>query len=122
VILPPARRDVVANVSDHVRLPCDVRTDPAERRHLTVEWHRDGVVIDPARDRHITVDSTDHSLHLTGALVTDTADYTCHADNGLDQASSEPTSVLIRGELALMLQCCVRLSLSLSLSNVMYCG
>ena len=95
-ILGP-RRDVVANVSDDLRLPCEVRTDPAEEQNLVVEWRRDGVVVDPSRDDRLTVDS-DFSLHIAGALVADTAGYTCHADNGLDRATSEPTNVLIRGE------------------------
>jgi len=97
VILSPPLRDVIANVSDVVRLPCDVRTDPAERGNLVVEWRRDGLAIDESRDRHLSINQTDYSLHISGALVTDTAAYTCHADNGLDTAESEATSVVIQG-------------------------
>jgi len=92
-------RDVIANVDDDVRLPCDVSTDPAERENLVVEWRRGREAIDPSRDRHVSVDSDDFSLHITGALVTDTAAYRCHADNGLDQATSEATNVVVRGAL-----------------------
>ena len=97
VILPPPVDDIIANVSDDIRLPCEVRTDPAERENVVVEWRRDGRAIDPSRDRHHRVDSTDFSLYITDALVTDTAAYTCHADNGLDQVTSEPTNVVVRG-------------------------
>ena len=97
MILPPPERDVIANVSDDIRLPCDVRTDNAERGNLVVEWRRHGLPVDPARDAHVYVDPDDHSLHVSGALVTDTAEYTCHADNGLDQANSEPINVVVRG-------------------------
>jgi len=97
-ILTPVERDVIANVTDDVRLPCDVQTDPAERENLVVEWRRDGVAVDPSRDRHLDVDSEDFSLHISGARVTDTASYVCHADNGLDQATSEPTNVVVRGK------------------------
>ena len=88
---------MIANVSDNIRLPCEVRTDPAERKNLVVEWRRDGTAIDPSRDRHLAVDPDDHTLSITGARVTDTAAYTCHADNGLDEATSEPTAVIVRG-------------------------
>jgi len=89
--------EVIANVSDDIRLPCEIRTDPAERKNLVVEWRRDGRAIDPSRDSHLSVDPDDFSLSVTGARVTDTAAYTCHADNGLDQAESEPTNVIVRG-------------------------
>ena len=89
---------MIANVTDDVQLPCDVQTDPAERENLVVEWRRDGVAVDPSRDRHLDVDSEDFSLHISGARVTDTASYVCHADNGLDQATSEPTNVVVRGK------------------------
>ena len=88
---------MIANVSDNVRLPCDVSTDEHERENLVVEWRRDGLPVDPSRDGHLSINPDDFSLHITGALVTDTAAYTCHADNGLDQAESEPTNVIVRG-------------------------
>ena len=97
-IRPPRRRDVVANVGDDIRLPCEVSTDEAEQHNLVVEWRRHGLTIDPSRDVHVSVDPGDHSLHIIGALVTDTAAYTCHADNGLDEATSEPAvNVVVRG-------------------------
>ena len=77
-----------------------MRTDPAEWDNLVVVWRRHGVTIDPSRDRHVSVDPDDHSLHVRGALVTDTAQYTCHADNGLDEATSEPINVIVRGTTA----------------------
>ena len=97
VILSPVVSDMIANVSDEIRLPCEVRTDPAERENLRVEWRRDGVPIDPSHDHHVTLDEADFSLYISSALVTDTAAYTCHADNGLDQATSEPTNVVVSG-------------------------
>ena len=84
-------------MSDTIRLPCEVRTDPEERSNLVVEWRRDGVAVDPARDDRLTVNSTDHSLTISGALVADSAAFTCHADNGLDSATSEPVNVVVRG-------------------------
>jgi len=102
LILSPPERDVTANVSDVVRLPCEVRTDPAERDSLRVEWRRDGVIIDTTRvDADATVDPADFSLQLSNARVSDTAAYTCHADNGLDHATSEPTNLIVRGTLSL---------------------
>ena len=97
MILPAAQREVVANVSDDVRLPCDVQTDSRELPNLVVQWRRHGLPVDPSTDSRLSVDLDDHSLHIRGALVHDTAEYSCHADNGLDAATSEPISVVVRG-------------------------
>ena len=68
-ILTPPERDKIANVTNDLRLPCEVRTDSEEREILVVEWRRDGMAIVPSRDSHLAVDSDDFSpvsyTHLT---------------------------------------------------------
>jgi hypothetical protein len=96
IIRRPDETEIIANVTDDVRIPCDVQTDPAEQDRLRVEWRRDGRPID-VDDAHLSVDATDFSLHISSAEVIDTAGYTCHASNGLDEATSEVTKVTVRG-------------------------
>jgi receptor-type tyrosine-protein phosphatase zeta len=98
IISRPPVVDVIANVTDDVRIPCDVSTDPAERPNLVVEWRKDGRRIKfSGHGGHLRVDDNDFSLHIDGAQITDTAGYSCHASNGLDSATSDVTSVIIRG-------------------------
>ena len=89
----PSNRTV--NVTDKVVLECGAVTDPYET--LTVEWRRDGTPINFRRSSHLRFDEDDNSLIILAAAVTDTATYTCHAGNGLDEVESAPATVTVRG-------------------------
>jgi len=83
------------DVGDEAVLHCAAVTDPAEP--LTVEWRQDDVPIDFETTSHLRYDSTNHSLIILHAAVTDTAVYTCHAGNGLDEVQSAPATLTVRG-------------------------
>jgi len=83
------------NVGDAVVLSCSAVTDQYET--LTLEWRRDGVPVDFSRSTHVGLDDDDHSLIIDSAVVIDTAQYTCHAGNGLDQVDSPPATLTVRG-------------------------
>ena len=83
------------NVNDKVTLPCGADADPFEP--LTVEWRRDGVPINFQSSSHLRFDEHNNSLIIVKAAVTDTASYTCHASNGLDEVQSSPATVTVRG-------------------------
>ena len=83
------------NVGDEVTLRCDADTDPSEP--LTVEWRRDGQPIDFTTELHLRFNDDNNSLVILTARVADTAQYTCHAGNGLDEVESPPATVTVRG-------------------------
>lgn len=85
------------NVTDTVTLPCGAVTDPFEP--LTVKWLRDGVPINFQSSSHLRFDEDTNSLIILRAAVTDTASYTCHASNGLDEVESSPAALTVRGYL-----------------------
>jgi len=89
------------NVGDEVVLQCAAETDPYET--LTVEWRRDGIAIDFQRSSHLLFDVENKSLTIRSAAVVDTAEYTCHAGNGLDEVQSAPATVTVRGTVLLSL-------------------
>ena len=89
----PASRTV--NVGEEVVLRCDAATDPYET--LAVEWRVDGIPVNFQTSSHLHLNDEDNSLVISAAAVTDTAQYTCHAGNGLDQVDSQPATLTVRG-------------------------
>jgi len=83
------------NVGDEVVLRCGAVTDPSEP--LTVEWRHDGVPVNFETSSHLHFDEESHSLVIKSAAVTDTAAYTCHAGNGLDEVESPTATLTVRG-------------------------
>jgi len=78
-----------------VVLRCSAVTD--EHETLTVEWRQDGVPINLRTSTHIRLNESDNSLIIERAVVVDTAEFTCHAGNGLDEVASSPATVIVRG-------------------------
>jgi len=83
------------NAGDEVVLRCGAVTDPSEP--LTVEWRHDGVPVNFETSSHLHFDEESHSLVIKSAAVTDTAAYTCHAGNGLDEVESPTATLTVRG-------------------------
>lgn len=92
-------RDLVVNMTDDVTLQCDVTTDPEEASGLKVTWTKNGKQIDFDFDRRLSVNPSDFSLNIRSAEVDDTAAYACHADSGLDNATSAVGVLTVRGTL-----------------------
>ena len=88
-------RSHTVDVGDEVVLNCEAVTDPYET--LTVEWRQDGIPIDFQTTSHLRFNEQNNSLIILTAAVTDTADYTCHASNGLDEVESPPATLTVRG-------------------------
>ena len=88
-------RSQTVNVGDEVVLRCAAETD--EHETLTVEWRRDGVPINFQTSTHVRLNASDNSLVIRTAAVVDTAQYTCHASNGLDEVESPPATLTVRG-------------------------
>ena len=89
-------RSQTVNVGDKVVLDCGAETDPSET--LTVEWRQGGTPIDFERSSHVRFIDKNNSLVILSAVVSDTAKYTCHAGNGLDEVESPPATVTVRGK------------------------
>lgn len=96
-VITKSPQDQTVNVTDDVTLQCDVTTDAAEMEQLKVFWKKNEDRIDFARDDRLQLDPVDHSLIIRSAEIDDTAVYTCHADNGLDAASSEAAILTVKG-------------------------
>ena len=70
--------------------------------NLTVTWLRNNETIDFRRQqRHLTYDPVTHRLTVQQAVVGDTANYSCRADNGLDAAESPQAKLTVKGRFIL---------------------
>ena len=79
-----------------ITLSCRATTAPSEAHNLRIQWRRNGDVINPAPgSRYVINDDTGH-LTIRQSRVTDTATYTCQADNGVDFDTVE-IPVTVRG-------------------------
>ena len=96
----PSLAELLVNVSDPARIECGVTTDPAEEAHLKVEWLRNGDPIDYNLHTHLYMNRSDYSLRIRKSKISDTAENKCHADNGLDHATSDGTTLTVRGYLS----------------------
>jgi len=86
----------VISAPNDVTLTCEATTDPSEAHKLRIQWRRNGDVINPAPGSRYVI-STDHGqLTILDSRVTDTATYTCRAENGVDFDSVE-IPVTVRG-------------------------
>jgi len=92
-------QNVLLNKSSNATLRCGVETDSAERSNLRVEWRKNDVTIDFAKDTRVSLNAHDFSLFIRHSRVDDTASYTCHANNGLDSADSNPAKLTVQGML-----------------------
>src|SRR6218665_1526367 len=85
-VITKSPQDQTVNVTDDVTLQCDVTTDAAEMEYLEVFWKKNEDRIEFTRDDRLQLDPVDHS-----------AVYTCHANNGLDTASSKAAILTVKG-------------------------
>jgi|SRR6218665_2026771 len=96
-VITKSPQDQTVNVTDDVTLQCDVTTDAAEMEYLEVFWKKNEDRIEFTRDDRLQLDPVDHSLIIRTAEIDDTAVYTCHANNGLDTASSKAAILTVKG-------------------------
>ncbi|XP_013382229.1 neuroglian [Lingula anatina] len=66
-----------------VTINCTASTDPEEEENLIVTWMKNGVKIDIKSNPRYRM-NPDNSLVIDPAYVSDTADFSCNASNGLD--------------------------------------
>jgi hypothetical protein len=86
--------DETVDVLSNVTLKCQAQTDPAMMSHLHIEWLVNG---QPVTNTRVTsVDTHRSALYITNARVTDSAEYTCRATNGIDFTESY-ARVVVRG-------------------------
>ena len=108
----PAAQLVTA--PDDVTVTCTATTDPSEAHNLRIQWRRNGDVINPAAPGSRYVISDDSSqLTISQSRVTDTATYTCRAENGVDFDTVE-VPVTVKGSITFF---CTSLTQRLSLSG-----
>ena len=87
-----APQDQEVNATMDVVFECGATTDPLEAARLEIKWKRDGDEIDFKVQKRLRYNVNDHTLTIIGSEVTDSGEYTCVADNGLD--SDEVTAQL----------------------------
>ena len=84
-----ARTDVV--------FKCNATTDYLEKDYLKYQWQKNGKVIDFEREGRLSMNVNEHTLIISQAQVSDSARYTCVADNGLD-SDSITAELKVRGK------------------------
>jgi len=82
---------------DDIKLECHAVTDPDEMSTLKVTWLRDRHPINYDSQERITFNSVNNSLNIVRAEVDDTAAYSCHGNNGLDESESDPIYITVPG-------------------------
>lgn len=81
-------KDQTVNVLTNVVFRCSAKTDPSETSNLAIEWHQNGERLDMSHHPRMEHDKNDDSMIIRGVTVSDTANYTCHASNGVDQSEA----------------------------------
>jgi len=86
---------VISAPSD-VTVTCRATTDASEAHNLRIQWRRNGDVINPAPGSRYVISDDGGQLTIRQSRVTDTATYTCRAENGVDFDTVE-VPVTVRG-------------------------
>jgi len=89
-------RAQVISAPDDITLTCRAVTDPSEAHNLRLQWRRNGDVINPAPASRYVISDDGSQLTIRQSRVTDTATYTCRAENGVDFDTVE-VPVTVRG-------------------------
>lgn len=96
------------------KFTCTATTDPEEVSNLSIEWKKDGQLIDYALAQRVFRNDMDNSLTISGTISLDTGKYTCMATNGLDSDESSAQLVvqgihviLIQGFISLFFHTCI---------------
>ncbi|GFO23267.1 neural cell adhesion molecule l1 [Plakobranchus ocellatus] len=82
----PSSQQVI--FSEDVTFKCDAATDPKESDNLRYQWLKDGIPVKPSNRIIIT---QANQLTIKNTTSKDTGDYTCMADNGLDNDTAVAT-------------------------------
>jgi receptor-type tyrosine-protein phosphatase zeta len=86
-------KDKIVNASTDVSFRCSARTDLRELASLRITWKRDGREINLSEEPRLYFDLRDNTLKVIAAQPEDSGDYTCVAENGIDQ--DEATALLL---------------------------
>ena len=95
VIVERPSAQVISAPSD-ITVTCRATTDPSEAHRLRVQWRRNGDVINPAKGSRFVISDDGSQLTIRQSRVTDTATYTCRAENGVDFDTVE-VPITVRG-------------------------
>jgi receptor-type tyrosine-protein phosphatase zeta len=94
--------DVMIHEGTEAKFTCTATTDPEEVSNLSIEWKKDGQLIDYALAQHVFRNDMDNSLTISGTISLDTGKYTCMATNGLDSGEAS-AQLVVQGKHTLIL-------------------
>jgi len=94
----------VISAPDDVVMTCRATTDPSEAHRLRIQWRRNGDVINPAPGSRHVISDAGSRLTIRQSRVTDTATYSCRAENGVDFDTVE-VPVTVRGLATSLFSC-----------------
>jgi len=104
VIVDPPGAQVISAPSD-ITVTCQATTAPSEAHRLRIQWRRNGDVINPAKGSRYVISDDGSQLTIRQSRVTDTATYTCRAENGVDFDTVE-VPITVRGLMTFAHQAC----------------
>lgn len=104
VIVNPPSPQVISAPSD-ITVTCQATTAPSEAHRLRIQWRRNGDVINPAKGSRYVISDDGSQLTIRQSRVTDTATYTCRAENGVDFDTVE-VPITVRGSMTSARQAC----------------